>query len=440
MDDKDGTNVDGDIIGDANTVLSTSNYKKPIIKKVSFDMTTFKKENEVNETLFGDALNTIQHDKDPPPDAGSAHSYTNIACPSTDILNNRTTKTSTLGALESRSSFIDEKSSIVIDGSDIILPPPPSFESPDDKYLSVLLNAPIQIVPPPPKPESKIDIRPPLPPVDFDESDIAPPPPVNFATLPSRSSLYSDDLGNISPRVNILPKKQDIDEVFIPPNAKNTFLDKNDSNDCNPSPELIQVHISTLPTLYHLSDVQRTIVPAMPISPNRMSSNYELGSSSKFNFPNITHSASFPLSNDPIMPLSTVSGGFNPYIITNSPAKSESNTKTLPVENNISSVETPSSKESFKNEKKVHFGTVSPTPYKHSLYTQAILQPNEPIVNKVQYSKYTNTSHTLHGIETSGGEVDFSVKKFGKVGLVVVNTYYLFAISFILLILTVDYV
>lgn len=462
----DGTCIDEEELPPALPAI----LKKPVVKKVSFDSLPIR-ESPLEELpppppMCAPPLEPLPaptHEVALTPNTDPI-STTNTACPDNNISVAKL-KPPPVGVLDAKSSFINENSDIIIADSDIILPPPPLFDTRDRMYSIEDISKALPPSPPPKprKPLKPMKVCPPLPPVDFDsnssiDSDV--PPPVNLATLPPRTSLHSDLVPSILSFTDNSQAQQLMDEVFItrpaplpPPPQQSSDSDEPSnpfkvmSEITSPSfppavivdtvriisapeavpvrpttpvfshsfdtlgrervrsPELIQVHLATLPTVSHIPNVPCSLHPDETQTLDYTQPRYTAPDA----YYNMPQSATFPITGKSYSPISTVSGAYNPYMVRDTSAPLSISTLPKSPARPLSSVEvvssesvTPdrdyytlqSSRKSSSSEKsprssqgierRVHFGSVAPSPYKHSAYVQnTSLKSNEPLVSRM---------------------------------------------------------
>lgn len=201
------------------------------------------------------------------------------------------------------------------------------------------------------------------------------------------------------------------------------------------SPELIQVHLATLPTVSHIPNVPCSLHPDETQSPDSIQPRYTPLHSAMNTVPdayynydsthkmitNMPQSATFPVT---YAPISTVSGAYNPYMVRDTSAPLSISTLPKSPSRPLSTVEVISSESvtpdrdyytlqssrkssssdksprpSQGSEKRVHFGSVAPSPFKHSAYVQnTSLKSNEPLVSRMvsPYKPLSTVSTTSH--------------------------------------------
>lgn len=309
-DPSDGTNVDEEDIVPAIKRSKTPPLvpKKPTVKRVSFNDETFSnwKDDELNENNI--QLNSNTHEPNSNYQRISTNATNNFTCTTPKAKTNSIYSNSTV--LKADSSFISDQSDIHIPNSDIIIPPPPPFMTDKNSLID------IQSVPLPPLP----------PPVDDSPNDSL--PPVNLSTLPPKTLLQSRteffeiiDNTNLdfNKNTSVVESKPKSPSPMIPhafsipkciPSADKVVLPVE-----NNEPELIQVHLSNLPSVSHLPNVPCSLHPDLT-SPILTQVHAPMHSS-----------MTYPPINQPYMPLSTVSGSYNPFIV-----KDNTMTKALPNE------------------------------------------------------------------------------------------------------------
>lgn len=285
VDPSDGTNVDEEEIVPRSKPRPVV-PKKPAIKRVSFNDEHKWKDNDTDEDINHTnyrRINTNASDK-----------LTSTA-PTNPIYST---------VLKANSSFISDQSDIHIPNSDIIIPPPPPFMTEKNTLID------IQSVP-----------LPPLPPTNEPDDEL---PPINLSTLPSRSSSKRAEFFEIVEVVNHVDfnKNNEFKPKSPSPLIPHSYLTPMVVSSADKiilpvenEPELIQVHLSNLPSVSHHPNVPCSLHPDItsPIITQNQASMHS--------------SMTYPPLNQPYMPLSTVSGSYNPFIV-----KDNTMMKTLPSE------------------------------------------------------------------------------------------------------------
>ncbi|XP_077288183.1 scribble planar cell polarity protein isoform X1 [Arctopsyche grandis] len=425
----DGTNIDDD---EENLPHVKRNKipplipKKPSAKRVSFIDT-------LSENVIEVEFNDQHANSSPSNNVHNKHSdlvkNTIVRPHSTNSIVKHTNST----VLAANSSFIDDQSDIHIPNSDIIIPPPPSFTSDKSNQSSV----DIQSIPLPPVPPPFQNYTEPL-------------PPINMSTLPPASVLrQSRSIFDSVVDEKISMKRRSIDsssfssgdEVDAPkyPAAftfsapkSNPVPDRVILTEENSEPELIQVHLSNLPSVSHIPNVPCSIHPDLTspaITPNNQSPRSPM-------YTNLPSSATFPITTQTYMPLSTVSGSYNPYIVrdnslprlpSNRPSSNPPNFNSVTIDttnsrpkSSTSFIQTPHSpiyvssnlnKEPPNVEKRVHFDSISTT----KMADSPSAETNNSIINQPMLDKNSVTSNKKPG-NTSSMRGDIAEREKSTIG------------------------